>query len=222
MEGTDAASIGALAPRVREPVGRYVYMSSTEEWNWSEAVLAVHGFEPGDIVPTTEVLLFHAHPDDRPGLVDVLEECKRSGKAFSCYYRLIDARERTRNVVIVGEGMRDVEREVIGIRGYLVDLTESRVRETSAEAREAVARASESRAVIEQAKGALMLTYGIDATAAYVILAWRSQQDNIKLRDLAQRLVAVMESEEATSADMGALMDKVLDSIAWTGADWVG
>ena len=52
-----------------------------------------------------------------------------------------------------------------------------------------VAEITQHRAVIEQAKGMLMLIYGLDAGAAFDLLKWRSQKSNIKLRRLAQQLV---------------------------------
>ncbi|BBX48913.1 hypothetical protein GCM10009641_00410 [Mycobacterium cookii] len=52
-----------------------------------------------------------------------------------------------------------------------------------------VAEITEHRAVIEQAKGMLMLIYGLDAVSAFDLLKWRSQKSNIKLRRLAQELV---------------------------------
>ncbi|RZL82098.1 MAG: ANTAR domain-containing protein, partial [Variovorax sp.] len=48
----------------------------------------------------------------------------------------------------------------------------------------------QSRAVIEQAKGALMLVYGIPAGRAFDVLIWRSQQTNTRLRILAEQIVA--------------------------------
>ena len=51
-------------------------------------------------------------------------------------------------------------------------------------------RAMESRAVIEQAKGALMASTGCDADEAFEILAKASQRENVKLRDVARRIVA--------------------------------
>jgi len=48
----------------------------------------------------------------------------------------------------------------------------------------------ESRAAIEQAKGALMLVYQVDADEAFELLQWRSQHSNTKLRVLATQLVA--------------------------------
>jgi hypothetical protein len=49
--------------------------------------------------------------------------------------------------------------------------------------------AIDSRAVIEQAKGALMLRYGLDQDAAFAVLKRWSQDSNIKLHTIAQTLV---------------------------------
>lgn len=46
-----------------------------------------------------------------------------------------------------------------------------------------------NRAVIEQAKGMLMGQRGLDADAAFAVLRRASQRENVKLRDIAQRLV---------------------------------
>ncbi|WP_345734154.1 ANTAR domain-containing protein [Mycobacterium intracellulare] len=54
----------------------------------------------------------------------------------------------------------------------------------------AVAAVVDSRAAIEQAKGVLMLVYGLTAERAFDVLVWRSQETNIKVRELAQRLLA--------------------------------
>ena len=45
---------------------------------------------------------------------------------------------------------------------------------------------SQSRPVIEQAKGALMVTYGLDADDAFLLLRRYSQQVNVKVRDVAR------------------------------------
>ncbi|MBB5958617.1 hypothetical protein FHS29_005225 [Saccharothrix tamanrassetensis] len=50
--------------------------------------------------------------------------------------------------------------------------------------------ALESRAVIDQAKGVIMAAHGVTADEAFIRLAERSQQDNIKVRDLAERFIA--------------------------------
>jgi GAF domain-containing protein len=50
--------------------------------------------------------------------------------------------------------------------------------------------AMQHRAVIEQAKGILMGAEGVDEEAAFAMLVSASQRENIKLRDVAVRLVA--------------------------------
>ena len=54
---------------------------------------------------------------------------------------------------------------------------------------EQMRQALESRAVIEQAKGALMATTGGSAEAAFASLVERSQRANVKLREVAQAVV---------------------------------
>ncbi|WP_327117114.1 ANTAR domain-containing protein [Nocardia sp. NBC_01730] len=51
-----------------------------------------------------------------------------------------------------------------------------------------------ARAVIEQAKGAVMLVYGLDAEEAFAILRVRSQETNTKLRVLAAKVAAELPS----------------------------
>lgn len=51
---------------------------------------------------------------------------------------------------------------------------------------------AEARAEIEQAKGLVMAAYGISANRAFDIVVWRSQETNIKLRELARRFITVM------------------------------
>jgi len=46
-------------------VGRFRFFVEDQRWEWSDAVARMHGYEPGTVVPTTELLLEHKHPDDR-------------------------------------------------------------------------------------------------------------------------------------------------------------
>jgi D-serine dehydratase len=51
-----------------------------------------------------------------------------------------------------------------------------------------LAEITEQRASIEQAKGMLMLIYGISDNAAFELLKWLSQEANVKLRPLAVQI----------------------------------
>lgn len=52
-----------------------------------------------------------------------------------------------------------------------------------------------ARGRIEQAKGVLMATYGISAQRAFDILVGRSQETNLKLRDVASRFLDAVASK---------------------------
>ena len=93
------------------------------------------------------------------------------------------------HVVVVGDQLRNGDGTVVGTHGFYIDITpaeQARQDHLTAE----VAKITKSRASIEQAKGMLMAIYGIDAEAAFDLLKWRSQETNVKLRPLAEQIVA--------------------------------
>ena len=196
-----------------DATGSYQYTAGDDTWQWSDGVYATHGFHRGEVVPTTALLLSHAHAADRRQAGQVLRACLRDGKLFSLLYRIIDAAGQLRWALIAGEGTFDDADGVTGIRGYLIDVTESQARARSREVATGLRKAMASRATIEQAKGALMLVYGLDAEAAFSLLSWQSQRSNIKLRDLAERLVAVVGGDAYASAAIRQRLDEIVYSL---------
>ena len=168
-------------------VGRFRFYIDGQRWEWSENVERLHGYEPGTVTPTTELLLSHKHPDDRPQVAAVLDKVA-DGEPFSSRHRIIDTAGRTHWVIVIGDRMLDDAGEVIGTSGFYVDFTDTMQSDISA----AVSKVAESRAEIEQAKGLLMAAYGISADRAFDILVWRSQETNVKVRDLARRFISVV------------------------------
>jgi ANTAR domain len=78
----------------------------------------------------------------------------------------------------------------------------------------AVAEIENNRAVIGQAKGMLILVYGVDEDAAFEMLGWRSQSTNTKLRTLAEQLVADYRSLcNGEALPSRAVYDKALMSV---------
>jgi fructose-specific component phosphotransferase system IIB-like protein len=122
-----------------------------------------------------------------------LDEIRRTHEPFSTRHRIIDVQGRTREVVVVAGHLRNDAGEVIGTDGFYVDVTRS-IEEHQTTITEAVAEIAEHRSTIEQAKGVLMMVYDIDADAAFDVLKWRSQESNIKLRLLAERLMSQFQS----------------------------
>ncbi|EME24466.1 hypothetical protein G418_06002 [Rhodococcus qingshengii BKS 20-40] len=181
-----------------------------DRWEWSDAVARMHGYEPGAIVPTTELLLSHKHPEDRPHVAQTLEAIRTSGGSFSSRHRIVDTKGRTRSVVVVGDRLVDESGEIIGSSGFYVDVTETLGETVKDSVDELVAEISSSRAAIEQAKGMLMLVYAIPADRAFDVLVWHSHETNIKVRDVAERLLARVAADFEVPAAVRTHFDHVL------------
>jgi fructose-specific component phosphotransferase system IIB-like protein len=148
----------------------------------------MHGYEPGTVQPTTELVLSHKHPDDYGQVAATLAEIRRTAGAFSTRHRIIDTHGEIHHVVVVGDRIFDANGTVIGTGGFYVDVTPAE-RQARADAVTAeVAQIAEARSGIEQAKGMLMLIYRITAESAFELLKWRSQETNTKLRALAEQI----------------------------------
>jgi hypothetical protein len=172
--------------------GSFEYSPATDSLVWSEPVYAIHGFAPGDVLPTLDLVLSHKHPDDRPLAACVIREVCATGRPFSFWHRLLDANGNRRDVLSVGTGVLDENGAVVGVSGYLTDLTDAVRRAAAREVQQAIDGVAASRGVIEQAKGALMLTYTLDADAAFALMRRYSQLMNVKVRDVARDFVRAM------------------------------
>ena len=179
----------ALAKGEPQRVGWFRFYFADERWEWSPQVERMHGYEPGQVHPTTDLVLSHKHPDDYGQVAATLDEIRRTAGGFSTRHRIIDTRGDVHHVVVVGDQLFDGNNSVVGTHGFYVDVTPS-VREAQDQVvSEAVAEIAEARGGIEQAKGMLMLIYRISADSAFELLKWRSQETNVKLRVLAEQIV---------------------------------
>jgi hypothetical protein len=172
-------------------------------------MFAIHGFQPGEVVPSTDLVMIHKHPDDRPAVESMFRNVRETGEAFSLWHRIVDAQGRVRQVLVVGEGVRDASGRLTGLRGNLVDLSAQLRRATAAEVEEAVNAMAQSRPVIEQVKGGLMVRFGLDPDAAFEVLRHYSQTVNVKVRDLARQMVDAMSGGCFPVGDLGTWEDLV-------------
>jgi hypothetical protein len=180
------AEAGAPEPAL---VGGFAYDRATDRWSWSTEVYRIHGFEPHDVVPTTELMRYHLHPDDGDGVLVKLWQALEAGAPFSEHYRLVDANGTTRNVLALGTGETG-SRAGAGLRGQLIDLSEMHHQILSEDVAPVVEDFQANRAVIEQAKGILIQMLAVDADEAFDRMRSYSQHANVKVRFLAECLVA--------------------------------
>jgi hypothetical protein len=197
----------AAAP---EPgAAHFQYDVVADRWTWSPELRALHGL-PADGEPTTGLLLDHVVAEERDVVGSRVRQALSAPGAFSWTYRLTTAGGSLRNVVVVGRSEAAGDR-VARLQGFVVDITEAVRERTDA----AVAAAAEHRATIEQAKGALMLGFGVQEDVAFELLRAHSNQHNIKLSTVAYRVVSSLTELRAPSDDpVRSLLDTLLSADA--------
>ncbi|CAM3456878.1 PAS and ANTAR domain-containing protein [Isoptericola cucumis] len=187
---SEEALEAALAAGSRPPVGRYRLDLTTGHWAWSDEIFEMHGFAPGDIVPTTELMLTHKHPDDRERVDSVLKQAARTGQPFSSVHRIVDGHGKVRTLAVTGQGRRDPDSgEVTELFGYFIDVTDAHRELAQREATVSIQASAERRASIEQAKGVLMVGLGLEPDDAFDRLRVASNLTNVPVRELATWLV---------------------------------
>ncbi len=86
-DAPDTASAPDRAHDQRDPTpngdesqraGSFRFLFADQHWEWSPEVERMHGYGPGEVVPTTELVLSHKHPDDHSHVAATLEEIVRT------------------------------------------------------------------------------------------------------------------------------------------------
>ncbi|MFE4465128.1 PAS and ANTAR domain-containing protein [Oerskovia sp. NPDC056781] len=181
--------LGRTAARL---TGQWRFDLTTGRWWWSEETYRIHGFEPHEVVPTTALVLAHKHPADRERFREVFEAAKVSGGPFHSVHRIMDARGHERIVTLVGQGRLDPDTGgVLELMGYFVDITAPVAQRAEHLAGKHIRAAATHRGTIEQAKGILTVTHGLTIAEAFQLLRGTSNQHNVPVRDLAERLVTL-------------------------------
>jgi ANTAR domain/PAS fold len=191
-------------------VGAFRFWFGGQRWEWSDEVARMHGYEPGSVTPTTEILLAHKHPEDRDHVQDLLDRVLHAKSSFSSRHRFIDTAGNVHDAIVVADRMADETGAVVGTAGYYIDLTATFVETRQVALDEALPDLFEARAVIEQVKGVLMALYRISPEQAFSVLRWRSQETNTKLRALAKQLIVEIATLPPPSAEVQSAFDHLL------------
>jgi hypothetical protein len=185
-------------------VGGFAYDRGADRWMWSTEVYRIHGFEPHDVVPTTELMRYHLHPDDGDAVLVRLWQAMEAGAPFSEHFRLVDANGTTRNVLALGTGETG-GRSGPGLRGQLIDLSDMHHQILREDVAPVVEDFETHRAVIEQAKGILIQMLAVDADEAFDRMRAYSQHANVKVRYLAECLVAAAAQDRTSPTEAPGL-----------------
>ncbi|HEU5486586.1 MAG TPA: ANTAR domain-containing protein [Microlunatus sp.] len=205
MTPAEVQLVSRFSGRVSGPIGRFTGRREPDRWIWDDVAGALLARPVHDRSTGLEVLLDQVPAAEQGLLTDAIAAAV-PGTPFTVSCQLRSATGECRSVLILMEALEEAPAQFVAIRpsvmedlmagagwwivGYLIDVTQLRLRAARQAGAHAVERAVEHRAVIEQAKGMLMLTERLDADAAFAVLAQRSQAANTKLHLVAAELVA--------------------------------
>ncbi|WP_273653154.1 ANTAR domain-containing protein [Cellulomonas fimi] len=196
-----------------EAVGRYTYDEGGRWW-WSDTMQATYGPGTGGSQPGAVGvgrLLHRVLEDDRGRVTDALAACVTHGTSFAVSHRVHAAEgDGRRRVTLTGARERDDAGEP-RVGGFVLDVDEAVTAAARHDAQLQLGTALASHALIDQAKGALMLVYGIDEQEAFDLLRWSSMRLNVKLALLAQRVVAVVREAESLAPSARDALERMLD-----------
>ena len=120
---TVGSAFAAIAAGSIVPVGRFRYEAAEDRWWWSDELYRIYGYEPGDVVPTTEMLVSHLQPEDRHRAVERLVTVLAREKPVGTCFRITDAHRVAHTLVMVGTARHDPVGQLIRIDGDLIDVT---------------------------------------------------------------------------------------------------
>ncbi|GAB2442517.1 hypothetical protein GCM10027262_57600 [Nocardia tengchongensis] len=146
--------MGADGPQL---VGAFRFWFADQRWEWSDEVAKMHGYAPGSVEPTTELLLAHKHSDDREQVAGTIARSVEYAEPFCSRHRIVDTAGQVHEVLVVSDQMLDEAGRVVGTAGYYMDMTETLVEHGQETLADRLPELYAARAVVEQAKGALML-----------------------------------------------------------------
>lgn len=190
-------------------VGSFTLVFADRQFRWSPEVAAMHGYPPESMTLPVRDVLAHKHPEDRARVAALFDELIENKTPLSSRHRIIDQAGHEHDVMVVSTTFVDDAGSVVGVDGFYVDISLA----VDDRLDSAVADFTTHRAVIEQAKGMLMLAYGISSERAFDVLRWRSQHTNTKVRTLCERLVARVTGDVAMSDASRSQFDHILLTI---------
>lgn len=199
----------AVAAGVPETLARFSFDVRANRWWWSEEMFALHGLEPGDAVPSTELLLAHKHPEDRLRTEGTLAGALATGEPFCCRHRIVDSLGEVRHVLSIGVGVFDEDRRIVAVNGYFVDLTDF-VDHPQPFGGLTVREPTSFDAVVEHAKGVLVAAYRLTPDAALELLWWSARQGGGTLTEVARALVDDFALAPTNEVSAAARADRVL------------
>jgi hypothetical protein len=219
--------------QVSLPTGAYRYDASDDRWTLADTTRDILGLGQDATVDVSTLLGLLVH-DEREQAARCVFDAIEGRVPFSTLHHVARP-DGPREVLVVGETTYDADRlaavhghvvdigalgsdvandRIVAVHGHVVDIGALGSDVANDRIDRAVAEVVANRATIEQAKGALSLTYGIDGDGAIALLRWWSNHRNVKVTVLADRLVSAVGSGALSRPQLRAAVDALLASVS--------
>jgi hypothetical protein len=154
---------------------------------WSDSVHRLHGYESGQVIPSSTLTFHHKHREDLYGCVDALHAGMVQNRLVVHEHRLVDVTGQTRTVVMICRPVNDSQGRTRNLRGFLLP-TDVQHAGGAGSARAA-----------EPLLPALMAAFDLSEAAARVLCSARrplTARRNRQQRDFAVRWAATGQSHD--------------------------
>ena len=194
-------------------IGRYHVDLASGDWWWSDEVYTMHGWKRHEVEPGLDALRSRKHPDDRARVLRAAGAALRAGRPFACAHRIVDKKGRTRSVVVIGQGQREVPGGPPVVAGYVLDVSPVQKEALDRRSTGLVNRAFVSQAVIEQAKGVIVTVRGVDEGTAEQTLSDVASEIGVPLRSAADQVMSSLRADTEKAGVTQAALTCALDAV---------
>jgi hypothetical protein len=205
--------------QVSLPTGTYRYDASDDRWTLADTTRDILGLGQDATVDVATLLGLLVH-DEREQAARCVFDAIEGRVPFSTLHHVARP-DGLCEVLVVGETTYDADR-LAAVHGHVVDIGALGSDVANDRIDRAVAEVVANRATIEQAKGVLSLTYGIDGDGAIALLRWWSNHRNVKVTVLADRLVSAVGTGSLSRPQLRAAVDALLASVSVLDAETDG
>lgn len=92
--------------------------------HWSDQVFRIFGYEPGEIVPTSQLFFDRVPPEEHARIREALQKALRTGHSYTIEHRIIRTDGAVRNVIENAELVASDSAKVVRLIGAVQDITE--------------------------------------------------------------------------------------------------
>jgi len=95
-------------------IGSWEWNRDSEQMNWSEQTFTILGLNRNQVHTDFESFSMCMHPDDRAGVLTIIDEALQAGRAFSAPYRIVQSTGSVRHVQLCGELSEPNQTQICG------------------------------------------------------------------------------------------------------------